>query len=323
MATRYVDSSAGGANDGTSWTDAWTDGDSAMNAIAGLGAGPHLILVKGGLSYLTTWTIDTVGAPAGNVVFRGDDGSGTATTFTIDAQSVRANGIATTLGGAIDTFYVFENMIVTGCTSHGVAGDLDYLTFKRCKLHTNGGNGADVGNHSQFEDCDVYSNTADGINATGNVVVIGSRIYGNGSEGVIAASGVVLCNVFYNNTADSLKFTAGTELYVWGNTFDGDSKAGVKGINFSNIFLQQALCINNTVYNFDGAGSVGISAGRDIHELAVSLNNHLNSNTANYSNFATFSGEQTGAPLFVDEANRDYTPAANSPAVAAGFDAGA
>jgi len=55
----------------------------------------------------------------------------------------------------------------------------------------------------------------------------------------------------------------------------------------------------------------------------MSRNNCVNANTTAYTNAATFTGEVTSAPQFTNEVGgADYTPAAGSPLIDAGFDAG-
>ena len=54
--------------------------------------------------------------------------------------------------------------------------------------------------------------------------------------------------------------------------------------------------------------------------MLISRNNLVNSNTSDYVNTSTFTGEQTGAPQFTGEGSQVYTLASGSPAKGAGFD---
>ena len=68
--------------------------------------------------------------------------------------------------------------------------------------------------------------------------------------------------------------------------------------------------------------ATGFSSARNIGEVSISRNNLINSNDANYSAFATHTGEVTAVPGFTDEATADYTLTSSPAAKAAGFDGG-
>jgi hypothetical protein len=110
-ANRYVDSAASGANNGTSWTDAWT----SLGAVSGIGPG-DVIYVSGGsttkLYLMGGWALSTSGTEAapitvrigqepghnGTAIFRNNAGS----EWWITANTAQGKGDWWTFNGRLD-----------------------------------------------------------------------------------------------------------------------------------------------------------------------------------------------------------------------------
>lgn len=332
MAFVFVDSAASGANNGTSWTDAWTSLATAMLA-ANVAPG-DVLLVSG--TFNETASITEAGGQTSPVVVQGDDksggaGAGVAADFTIDGQSTRANCLTTTLGANTNTYYVFKNMICTGATGWGVGlANCRAVTIKKSRFHANAGGGAQLTNSGcATEECQADGNgnatTEFGIHLGTAGVSLGDTAFNNSGHG-ISCNGAVLHPLAYNNGTAGVQLaqvvivatTGGVALNV---TADGNSLNNAVGVQFS-ASIRTACVVNCIMYNCDGTAGIGMKWGANLGETAISRNNLVNSNLANYSSAATYSGEKTGAPQFTNVGVDDYTLASGSPAKAAGTDAG-
>lgn len=324
MAIKFVDSTATGSNDGTSWTNAYTSLNTAISA-ANHAPGDQY-LVSG--TFNETVTIAEAATLGSTTIIQGDDksggaGVGVAADFTIDGQSTRTNCLDTSLGAGTNTYYCFKNMICTGATADGAElGNLRHITFKDCDFHNNGGYGYD-GNNSghSFERCSFYSNTSVGCRAGVSGSYVFCKFYSNGGVGCVPNGGLLYCCLFYNNTGIDIQdgSTAGA-IYIVNCTIDGDGKTS-NGIVFANSHRGHTL-LNTIVDNVDGIGGVAIDGGSsDLGEVAISSYNCVSNNTTNYNNAATFTGEQTTSPGFTNQASDDYTLDGTGSANGAGGDA--
>lgn len=117
MATHYVDPAASGTNDGTSWTDAWTDFQSALDtAVAG-----DTVYMRGTQTLTAVLDVDTNNGSAGSwIKFIGCNAAGVAdgTRFVLDGDNAVANCIrfAATFGA----FTWWENIEGKNASSHGI-----------------------------------------------------------------------------------------------------------------------------------------------------------------------------------------------------------
>jgi hypothetical protein len=102
-------------------------------------------------------------------------------------------------------------------------------------------------------------------------------------------------------------------------TIDGDAKDSDTGL-IINGGTYGAAVVNTVLYDC----TTGYSGqGTDRGESVISRNNLVNANTTAYNSGATFTGEVTSAPVFVNEvAGADYSPDTGSPLMEAGLDGG-
>jgi len=318
MAIYYISALTGSDGDsGLSEGLAWLTIDHAMNVVTS----GDTVYVKGDADYNELATIDTVGTLANPIVFEGYASvTGDNGMATINGQSSRANGIATTLTAGTNTHYVFKNFRITGHTSTGFLAALDILNFHRCKFDNNGLNGCSC-RTSLFFQCEFSDNTQDGFVSTGASTVYhaGCRFYRNGRHGTNQSTGnlyLFACE-FFSNATNNILFANATLLVVINCTIDGNGKNSDAGIatTTGNGFQ---LLVNNVIY--DCATGISNAVAQGVENYA-SLNNLVNSNTTAYTNASTLEGEITDAPGFRDEEANDYRPGASSPLLNAGFDA--
>ncbi len=308
---------------------AWLTINKAMDTVT---AGDK-VWVRGGTDYGEIVEIHTVGTNIAPIIWEGyttipgDDG-----TFEIDGASTRANCLISDLSSSTSTYNVFKNMICTGATDNGINLNLRAMVFKRCTIHTNTDIGVSISNsNNSIDECIIHSNGS-GINDVGLIFgTLGSitncEIYGNYGTGATQTSGVIYNCVSYNNgnaanKSANLRMIENTGMWFIGNTTDGRSINNITGIWYDGSALRQVVMMNNIAYNHDGTNGIGIEWDLAMGETAVSRNNLVNSNAADYDLAETFVGEVTGAPDFVDDANGDYILNSGSPAKAAGVDAG-
>lgn len=318
----YVDGAVGNdANAGTSEGagNAWATIQKAEDTLAS----GEKVWIKASATYSEDVTLKTNGTATGAITWEGYSTTiGDNGRFTIGAAAIGINDGALTGSG----FRVFKNMRVTGGSSHGVAvAQLDALTFKNCRIDSNGGVGVIADDLLQLELCEIDGNTLQGVDCDHQLRAIGCSIHGNGSHGIDCKTGVVFGCVLYGNSGSNILISVANSIgsataVAINNTIDGQNISGSVGINISSGNTLSAVVVNNIVHDCDTC----ISVGRNLGELAISRNNLVFPGTGNtaYNAFDTFEGEITSDPQFVDEANSDYKLASASPAKAAGVDAG-
>ena len=324
MTDYFVDTAVGNdANAGTSAGsgNAWATIDKAMNTVVG----GDVVNVKSSGSYAELATIDTAGSNTAPIHFVGYTGSpGDGGKVTVTGSSSRANCIADSLAANTRVYYVFENFIFTAATADGVNTDTNATFWKNCDFTFNGGDGFQ-GGQCMFENCKFEDNTAIGANIDrGSALWIGCRFYRNGTHGVkttdttTGLSFILAFCEFFSNGSNAVSAATGNDQFtvLINVTIDGDAKDTTSGLSLGN-FRQLACIVNSVLYDC----GTGVNSSANQGPAAISRNNLVNSNTADYSNFQTFTGEVTSAPAFNNEGANDYSPGSGSPMIAAGYDA--
>lgn len=164
MAIYYVDPNALGANNGTSWTDAWTSIQSAFdNAVAN-----DTTYCRNTETLTVTLDIDTNqgSKTTGLIRFVGCNSSGVndSTRFIIDANNVATYCIE----ASYMDYYYFENFEFKNAIDSGVRlYNSEYHVFNNCSFNNNGDNGFYVylGNACAITliKCIAHSNTSHGF----------------------------------------------------------------------------------------------------------------------------------------------------------------
>lgn len=322
MATYYVSTATGLDTDsGLTEALAWKTVDKAMNTVA---AGDK-VWVKADGNYNEKPSVNTVGTSATPIVFEGYTSTpGDGGRATVDGQSSRNSCLVDSVGAGTDTFYVFKNFRFTGSTGANVTLGGDFYTFKNCKFDTGASTGLVCG-ATACEVCEFTSNGGTGAifnNAVGGLFV-GCTFYSNGADGIRVDGGplMVFGCIFYDNAGSAIDINVSNILVAIVNcTIDGNAKNSDDGVLVSN--QDHNLGYINSVFYDCAVGIHQLSASRG--DRVISRNNLVNGNTTAYTNAATFTGEVTAAPGFVDEAaGADYHPDTDSPLIGAGFDGGA
>lgn len=323
MATYYVDTAVGGDGNGGGAEgagNAWATIDHAMNTVAA----NDKVYVKASGNYNELATIDTVGEAFAPIIFEGYTATpGDGGRAVVSGGAARANCIADSLGAGTDIFYVFKNFQFTNATGDNFATDCDHITFKNCKFDTSGNTGLAC-QLVACEACEFVSNTAHGVSITaGGGIFIGCTFYSNGFDGLQGGtfSVVALFCTFFSNARWNISINGVDKLLVIANcTIDGDNEDSDRGISLGDEEQCMTAVVNTVIYDCD-AGMV--STDGDCGERVISRNNAVNSNSADYTNADTFTGEVTAAPAFVNEvAGADFTPDTGSPLIEAGYDIG-
>jgi len=263
MPTYYVDPAAGGNDDGTDWTNAWTTLQRAIDGTNGTQPAAGDIVYCRGTETLSA-SVDVDGNEGSDSVgfirYIGCNGSGNVdgTRFVLDANSAAVNCLQVAAG--ID-YHCFENFEFKNATSGGVIGaSWNYRwAFINCSFNNNGARGLD---NNTFRStfyilCTAYSNTTDGFfmgfdnymifcsahDNTGsgafcngnNQVIIGCLIYDNGDDGLEGLDEISLAmhNVIDGNADDGLQLRSGAGLIgIIGNRITNHSGSGDNGMDF-------------------------------------------------------------------------------------------
>jgi hypothetical protein len=322
MSTYYVSTSGSNAAAGTSEGAAWLTIDKGMNTVA---AGDK-VWVKADGDYVEKPIIDTAGTNIAPIVFEGYTATpGDGGRATITRNGAAANCLIDSLGGA-NIFYVFKNFRFTSPSANSNIINLsgNYVTFKNCKIDSASVAGGGLNGFGLLcESCEFISNGGGGVWVDGNGgIFIDCIFYSNGGYGLYHNGGalVVICCTFFDNVDAMFAGTNNGTVVVFNCTIDGNSKVTQTGLDLENT-TGGLSCFANSVFYDCVRGIRQSTASRG--ERVMSRNNCVNANTTAYTNAATFTGEVTSAPQFVNEVGgADYTPAAGSPLIDAGFDAG-
>lgn len=323
MAIKFVDSTASGANDGTSWTDAYTSLNTAISA-ANHAPGDQY-LVSGTFNEIVT--IAEVAAATTPTYLQGDDKSGGAgvgnpATFTIDGQATRASCIANVVAAAN---YVFRNMRCTDATGACVnGGGLDNCVWIDCRFDNGGTWGFQADNNQVFNRCTFDNNVTGGVDTDAIALHIESISHTNGNGyGIQHTSGILYgCLIYNNGTGNGVIAQSGTNApaVMLNSTLDGNSQGGVIGYDDNSSSIGTFAFVNNIFANWKTALDFAADFG---HQVLVGNNVYYNNLTADVNGNADVgSGEnpQTGDPVFTGAT--DFTIGAAGSAKATGTDAG-
>jgi len=165
MTTYYVDPAASGSNDGSSWTDAWTDFQSAAtNAVAG-----DTVYMRGSQTPSAAITFANPGdLTSGLIKYIGVNSSGVndGTRFELDGGST----LSAVISQDGKNYLWFENIEVYGATGYGWTGTADnsHCVYINVCCNNNGGAGfnTDKVKKCVFILCTAYSNSSRGFGAS-------------------------------------------------------------------------------------------------------------------------------------------------------------
>jgi hypothetical protein len=246
----------------------------------------------------------------------------------LDSNNTKTN--AWVVGSGSGTaFWIFKNIRITRYTNMGFrnlgSGDpilfidcrvdncggigfwlADLATCIRCAAVLNGAQGFSLDSHAVFYGCSAEDNADEGFLSTRGMFLFGCTARGNGTIGGATSSGI-----------HQSAIGATDRTYIVNCVVDGEgvTDVGIQGVDSNRAGNTHIL---NTVVM--DCQSIGISAGLVDHgQFNVGMGLLVHGNAAAYERYAALELEVTANPTFVNE-GVDYTPAANSPAIGAGWD---
>ena len=219
-ATLYVDPAATGAADGSSWTDAYTDLQTAVNAVSGTG---NTINCRGTQTLTSggTATIDFTSAPNGavgaynKIIGHNASGVNDGTRFVLDGNNANGSDVAG-ITWKTSTYWWVENVEVKRCQGNGFGGSSAYGVswfLKNCKAANNGSYGFN-GNSTTSSNRFFYKCIASNNGNSGYYNCRGSRHYfgvshSNTGRGFNGSSEEFYGCLAYDNTSEGFYIYAG------------------------------------------------------------------------------------------------------------------
>ena len=306
MATYYVDPAASGANDGSSWTDAFTGLQSAVD-VAGtteaatiycrgtqtLAASP-ISFTSSNQGSTTIGSHKIIGCNSSGTndgtrfVINGDkDGSGTATAgITVDdsdywcLENIEVKNVA---GDGIETVtttsygWILNNVISHGNTGRGIDNGKSYtLTLFRCAFYSNGSDGIYSYYAFRVLFCSSHDNSGDGFEGSyaSGTVIYGSAFYKNSGRGIhgLATATSAINTVIHDNGTDGIDIYTDRVLVAYSRITGAPT--GEYGIDNSAEFT---TLIGNY---FDQDGGTDLTTSALINKIGI---NGTDTNTYNGS----------------------------------------
>jgi len=312
MTTYYVDPGASGANNGSSWTDAWTTVQSAFDtAVAG-----DIVYCRGAETLSVPIDIDTNSgsAASGHIKFIGCNASGNVdgTRYKLDGNSVASS----CLYMAAQSFIWIENFELCNATGSGFDHTAAYYqncVFINVISHDNGSHGFNLhyGASVSFTllvRCQAYSNTSDGFYRSYNPVwFLFCESKDNGGYGFYLDNRyqILIGCLTHNNTNDGIYAASGLDGgLVLHSVIDGN---GVQGcdVDISYFIIIGCRITNNSNYGLDMTAS-----NHGLYGWNVLLNNTNGATTGAWVAIPydddTDTNETSGTEGYTDRANNDF-----------------
>lgn len=262
MPTYYVDPAAAGAANGTSWTDAWTTLQTAVDTAA---AG-DIVYCRGSQTLGAPIDIDqNNGAANARIRVIGCNAAGNVdgTRFTLNGNSSAANCIA--IAAAKGAYWWFENITFTAATGNGMslaAGAGSATVWINCLASSNGGYGfnayyAPSGTTQIFVRCQSINNSSDGFyKPYYGVAYIACKASGNGGSGfwggAVGSLNLVYGCVSHNNTTEGVDSDAGPIIVV-NSVIDENGSDGI----FSDCATPKSSIVIGNRLTGNGTGGTG------------------------------------------------------------------
>lgn len=235
MAEYYVDPAATGANDGSSWTDAWTDLQSAADNVA---TGGDKVYCRNTQTLSASIDFDTnSGTVISPIEFIGVNASGVedGTTFVLDGNSVVADGL---VPAGVNYIYI-RNFEIVNCTGSGIDPLSNTIgwNFKNVKCNNNGADGVESGNlmdDCNYIHCQFNNNTSDGIYLPSIYSdIVYCEFIGNGGLPInqTANAVMVFASIIHDN--GNYIYMSGAGQRIIHSVVDGSGGYGVRLANYN------------------------------------------------------------------------------------------
>lgn len=282
MTTYYVDPAAPGENDGSSWTDAWTDTQSAFDTAVAA----DIVYLRGEQNLSASLDVDTnSGSNAGYIKFIGCNSSGVVdgTRFVLDGQDNAITGI---LFNGRSHIYL-ANFEAKNCQYgfRGVTNTNNYLLFNNCSAHDNSSHGfygSRIQNSTYFR-CVSYLNSGSGFyekSYSGLIAHFFCAAHDNSAAGFAGSDSAAHTDIgclSFDNTDNGFSARRSWSL-LYNSIADGNGDDGV--IIDSGASLSFYLC--NRITNHSESGDIGLNANScSILTLANYFENNDGNNIQN------------------------------------------
>lgn len=281
MGTHYVDPAAAGANNGTSWTDAWTNVQSAFDTAVAA----DIVYCRGTQTLGAKIDVDTNSGSivAGFIKFIGCNAAGNVdgTRFSLDATDTYASCLDSVT--TAQTYIWIQNFELKQATGDGYSflSGADNWAWVNCISHDNGGHGWSLVSSDRhlFIKCQAYNNIDTGFNGMAHdCFLVFCAAWTNGGSGYISTEP----DTFYGCIAHDNGPDVGDEGFqldtgcVMVNCIADGEKVGI----YLSADMAFMLCnrITNNVTGIDFSSEVGLCGWNLFH----------NNTTADLANPAAF-----------------------------------
>ena len=266
----YVDQFATGLNTGVSWTNAYTDLQSALDRISETGCGDK-IWVAGGIYSPGDDATDTFDVPDDVYVYGGLAGNETSTYDPNERDMIRYLSILTGNGVNDDVVTMGDGAKLHGFTveeadRYGVYSRQNDFSIYRSIVQNCGERGIYCSPYGNLEVhwCTIKNNTEDGIYHSGNgkfLLVSNSRIHDNGENGIYAYNSTAVLrnsNIHHNGWANVNNYNNGIRI----NSYK------------SNSIIRNCTVFRNNKYGIYYSDSFGIDDKPEIYNCIFYNNNY-------------------------------------------------
>jgi hypothetical protein len=262
MTIHYVDPAATGANNGTSWTNAWT----TLQTAADTATAGDTVYCRGTQNISAAIDFDTNSGTydGGYIKFIGCNASGNndGTRFTLKRTSNTIDGI---YANAVH-FVWLENISVEDCTGTAgincAAAYADYWALVNVRSHNNSGIGIRInayGRYWHLSRCKCTSNGGDGVYRPLSAQFAFCEFSGNTGNGVSQSAINSYFNCIFRNNAGY-----GVDLYAGGLlancVVDANTAGGVKVSHT----LPVANLIGCRITNHTSSGKFGVDVTANV-----------------------------------------------------------
>lgn len=311
--SHYVDPAATGANDGTSWGDAWITIQSAFDNVA---AG-ETVYCRGTETLSATIDIDTTAGTSSNwISFIGMNASGVedGTQYTLDGDSTAINCLKTT--GVMDGYHMYNIRCInsTGSALTSDATIKSHWLFYNCSFDSAGANGCDTWHKwrsTSIIKCSFNDNFAIGSKfghtETHHVLCIA---IGNGNTGFYSPHSLTNC-ISHNNTLYGAFMSIYSGMHA--SIMDGNGSNGIYCGNTNGVLIASTRITHNALLGIQtGTGSV------------YSQNNGFYNNTSGEksANVTAIDDLTLTADGYADRGADDFTLATTGEGVGVDIEAG-
>lgn len=279
MTDYYVDPAATGSNDGSTWTNAWTDVQTAFDTVT---AG-NTCYCRGTQTLTSRIDVDTNegSSTTGRIKFIGCNASGVndGTAFVIDGNSAVANCLYLS---AIGDFVSYINLEVKNATGNGVdgSGSLIGVDVINCSFHDHGGygfRGYALNLSSHIHRSSFYNNSTHGMYSFRGSSITNSVFRDNTEAGIdfVYASGMLMGNLIVNNGHSGI-YRNGTGSLIINNVIDNNGRWGLD----LSAGYHGALVYGNRITNHNNVGYGGLNCAVRVQNYGY---NYFENNTVNVS----------------------------------------